>query len=346
MIRLLTHGLDAICTDDDVLAEPGVLRTPISAAAQEYFARGTFLNVAAGSRSDVSSMMQSVDVDMIELHRAALQDSAISIPGSYGNSGSSSRRTILGLSGQSRDLSFHDDSEYLRVASSNEMIRAPVAATTTRDTRLMGMQMGLASHAFHPPFYSYGRNSDGLTGVLTRIMNIGSTTAILDFCLLHAPERDRPGSREAVPRLLVHPANLVMSLSVSLRPGREVADPANRCVALGESLIEVATLSTEEFKALTHEVWAAPFETYCDALTELLDRYERQPAIWAEDVDAHLLNVQDAMSDPGWLWSPERLGMDAASFQESVHRYGRLLQSWPAMLEYAREELQPRFWGN
>jgi len=342
---LAAAGGFLVSTDDDVFCEPARIGDGGSSAvfSREYLAgdlayrkdRAETLASVRPERVDVVAVYERyLGKPVAELVAAGAcpdPDARVLVvsPGMYGDSAMGSSRSVLALSGRSRELLHAGGYESLRL--SRELVRVAPAPTVSTSSQLIMTQTGFDDRAPLPPFLPYGRNPDGLCAVLTRLVYPSSLTAYLDFGLLHSPPEPRVANTEALTSYRANLAEIVMALAIARRPAASVADPAERFRLLGAALVEVAAERNAGFVEAAHAAWSRQLSGYVTLLESLLDRYGREPAAWATDVDEHIDAVNAVLREPLGLYGDSGCGLSVDGARRHLRLYGELLAAWPAL---------------
>lgn len=354
--RLHAAGRLLITTDDDAFARPARLaldRFTLPADANAARARWSddYLPATPLLFPDRDALLQSVapaEVDIIGEHLALLGRDArdvvsdagpgarpilLTTVGAYGDSGMSSNRSVVAFTGASR--TFTTDDEYRKLRASRELVRIPPATTVGPGAHLMTMHHGVDCTVAPVPFFPAGRNSDGLSAVMTRLAYPASVTGFLDFGLLHNPDPPRIfGEREAM-TLRPTPADLVMALLVAARPSAFVTDPLDRLALLGARLSDVASLPSGERAGAVHAAWSPAFAHQRERLLHLLDEYDHRPAAWAGDVEAQVTRIDELLTEPPLLFGDEGCGLSEGEFGAVAGAFGAALEAWGPVWEAA-----------
>lgn len=353
---LLAHaGQRFISTDDDVYAAPGVVGHRSTGDPRAFSYSDTMFPYRIryfSTRNRLLEELEPLELDIVGQHTGILgakhtrgeekPDSTlgsvrITTAGAYGDSGMGSARSILRMEDETRAVHFSTDEEYGALRLSRELARIPERNIVGPSTHLMGAHFGLDNTRLLPPFLPVGRNADGLFGVMTRIVDLSSLTAFLDFGVYHDPPEPRSFLYKSLIELRPTLADLIMALAVFHRPPTELRDPRERLRQLGATLLEIATLPTGDYLQLLHDDWSKSIYTYAETLEDLLSRYDHSPALWAEDVDAHLEIIYERLREPTSLFTARSGQGSVEQARTLTGRYGRLLVIWPDLWEYFAE---------
>lgn len=342
---LAAAGGFLVSTDDDVFCEPARIGDGGSPAlfSREYLAGDLAYR---RDRAETLASVRPESVDVVAAYERYLGKRATDLvapaacpdpgarvlvvsPGMYGDSAMGSSRSVLALSGRSRELLHAGGYESLRL--SRELVRIAPAPTVSTSAQLIMTQTGFDDRVPLPPFLPYGRNPDGLCAVLTRLVYPSSLTAYLDFGLLHSPPEPRIQSRNNLTAYRPVLAEMLMALAITNRPTLSIEEPGARFEYIGEALVEAATSSSTDFVEATHAAWSRQLSGYVTLLESLLDQYGREPAAWAIDVDEHIDAVNAVLREPLALFGDTGCGMSVHGAKRHVRLYGELLAVWPAL---------------
>jgi hypothetical protein len=331
---LRAAGKLLVSTDDDIFCLPGRLSSLRDAAREAVFSREYYPGELfyCRDRGALLAEVEAAEVDVLGAYRRFLGAEAeggrvlVASPGSYGDSAMGSSNTILSLEGHARERLAAD---YEGLRYSRELIRIPSRDAVSKSSQLMMTQTGFDDRASLPPFLPYGRNPDGLAAVLIRLLYPESLSAFLDFGLLHSPEETRRAGRPELCGYRPHLSALVMAVAVANRPPRSLADPAERFLFLGDAIADAGSQKAGRFVDLVYEALAPSLMAHIEGLESLLDRYGREPAAWAADVEEHLGAVNAALSEPSSLFGEAGCGLSIERARRHFDRFGRLLAVWP-----------------
>jgi hypothetical protein len=198
--------------------------------------------------------------------------------------------------------------------------------------------MGLDNRELLPPFFPVGRNEDGIFGRMMERCIPGACTAHLPWSIAHLPPGKRAYQTDAARRNRV--SDLVMAC-ISNWPGSPAARTAEGALpSLGRHFLELAGLGAVALcEELRHELRKAASLRIqrCEAL---LKKHQDSPEFWANGVRRQIHLVRDGMMDPAFLVPCDLpcAEEDAPSrVCELILSFGRLLSSWPAMIQAAAQ---------
>lgn len=302
------------------------------------------------NRKSLLAKVQEVDIDILSAYKKFLGktlssfvkdldpelDSTIMLasPGLYGDSGMGSARGVLSLSGKARQALMEEGYNKLKLA--REVLRIPPKITLSKNAKLMASMSAFYNKLPFVPFLPCGRNSDGASGLISRILYPKSATAFMDFGLYHSqPERGFFPIEQLlhfVPGL----ADMIMALAIAYMPSEEVVDPTERYRELGSTFEKIAGQNTGHFVEIVHNAFSMQYMAVVEHLESLLDEYNRQPADWAEDCDIHIASINEVLREPHALFGKRGCGLSVDRVRHHIAMFGALLAEWPDIWAYFR----------
>ncbi len=349
-ILLAAAGDMVISTDDDIRCESALL--PDVSREVTYSHDAMPMNVAV--HPDRASALASVlyeRVDVVARHFTFLGKRGSDVvanlpefarggivltsPGTYGDSGFSRARGILSLPWGDRSVAISRGYDSCRL--SREVVRIPSGPIISGSTHFMGMQSGYDARLLLPPFFPMDKCEDTLFGLMTRVLLPGSLTAYPAFGLYHDPIEPRAYDPATLTSFTPNRADIFMAFAARLCPPSSMTDPCERTIALGSRFREASGLSASDLVDLAHGGLANAALAHAERLEELLDRYGREPASWARDVDAHLENVYGFLRESATVFGPNGSARSISAVRSDLDRFGRFLSVWPELFERAKE---------
>lgn len=351
-ILLVGAGSRIIMTDGDIACRPARLPSFADEAAGPVYEgpRYSVPTTVHPDREAALSAVEPIDIDVIGEHLKYLGASTdvlfpgaekprgvvfMTSPGTYGDSGFSLARGALTLEGEPRDA-LHACG-YERCKLSRETVRMPERDVVSPSLQFLGMQAGYDAREYAPPFLPVGRNQDGLYALLARVLLPGSLTAYPAFGLYHDPIEPRAYDPATLTSFAPNRADIFMAFAARLCPPSSMTDPCERTIALGSRFRETSGLSASDLVDLAHGGLANAALAHAERLEELLDRYGREPASWARDVDAHLENVYGFLRESATVFGPNGSARSISAVRSDLDRFGRFLSVWPELFERAKE---------
>lgn len=326
---LCAAGRPLVMTDDDIECRPAHWGNPRAEV-------GMVNEVHRDIDGTLASVIQE-DRDLLSEHLAFLanEETRICSVGFYGAAGSTVNRGVLSLEDVSRDLLLKNG--YTQYRDAPYTVRISAHDRVSADADFMAAHASYDCITLLPPFYTSGRNDDGLFAFMVRLCDPASKTAYPSFGLFHNPDTTHHYSDRTRVSFFLATAELFMALCAwaSRRSGGKT--PAGRMEGIGAALGEVAGFSANDMTDLLFGLTLPSLVAYEEHLEALLSRYRREPAEWAHDVDILLDNVREKEREPALMYGPSGCGLSPSRLQDELRRYGLLLQQWPSLWEYARE---------
>ena len=169
-----------------------------------------------------------------------------------------------------------------------------------------------------------------------------SYTAFLPWLIEHTPPGARVGdfNQALQSGARVGGNEIISGLARAYDPAPGVADPAMRLRAFGRYLAALGTMPPADFDALIRYQIMVVAGRRIEGLTRFVEQEGGQPAQWAEDCAAAATEAMRSLTEDPLLISdipgatPEER---YRRFQRILHRFGRLMDAWPALLEAAKD---------
>lgn len=298
---------------------------------------GKSLGAWTGSPEDVD--FESLDPLFLRHLEAGEGRVCVTMNGLLGDSGMGGTGGYLTLEGPSRERLIASESAYRSARAGREVLRCATRPTIVNRPFLMTPGVGLDNRELLPPFMPVMRNEDGLFGLVLRQGWERSVIAHLPWMLLHSPMEARKASMGGV--LGVDSYDLVFAALASIDLGRLKADGAPRLRALGRHLTELASLGAGGFENAVRRLLYSRAEGTAGKMNRMLERHDRSPGYWAEDVRQSLEGLRRTL-ESGDFPTPRDLqaGRTPEEARElgrrGVQRYGRLLEAWPELVQATR----------
>jgi len=355
MMLLSSAGRLLIASDDDILCTPVTCKKELGGPVftsnlfplplRFYPYRSSLLAEVSETSCDIAEQhLQYLGHQASEFigteHPAAQGKILFTCAGYYGDSGLGRARTVLALKDEMRlhMLKYgYEDTRYSR-----EVTRIPERDLIGPSMVFMTGHSGYDVREYLPPFFPIGGNEDGFFAMLVRVCTPGSLTAFPSFGLLHNPPEHRPHTRESLVGFKPGITELLMALTLACMPDSSIADTRNRMIQLGVNYMEISRLTNTNFVELIHHCWTQGAMAYVEELETLLDTYDRQPTLWANDVDELIGNIYTLMREPLELFGSTCCGLQVEELATQVNNYGSLLTVWPDMLDFAKKTYNPK----
>lgn len=218
--------------------------------------------------------------------------------------------------------------------------RGADVATVSNTQLLMTTHLAFDVRATIPPFTPVLRNDDGVFGDLLKTCAPESYIAFLPWAVEHKPPDARAADFNQVVRSVarIRANDIICDLANAFEPAPGVVDPAVRLRAFGQYLAALGAMPPADFDALVRYQIMAAVGRRMEVLTRAVDQNGGQPDRWAEDCAAAVTEGLRALTDDALVVAD----MPGATpderhrrFQRLLHRFGRVIDAWPALLRAA-----------
>ena len=261
---------------------------------------------------------------------------AVTTTGLAGDSGMVSPTYYFTLRGPSRERLLAD---YATFRESRAVVRTVTRPTLSTGGFLMTPCVGLDTTNVLPPFLPVGRNEDGVFAQALRTVSPDALVGHLPWAIYHDPPETRgfaPDARHAPLTTLSLAQAIILCLSAA--PLGRGGDPATRLERAGRLLRETASLADGDLLELLYLQRLAQIGHHLAHLDESLHLYGGRPPSWADDLNAAIAASRSGLNRPEDLLPVDpgdsttgRLG----AVRDLLHRFGLLLEAWPALFEAA-----------
>jgi hypothetical protein len=132
---------------------------------------------------------------------------------------------------------------------------------------------------------------------------------------------------------------IISGLARAYDPAPGVIDPAMRLRAFGRYLAALGTMPPADFDALIRYQIMVVAGRRIEGLTRFVEQEGGQPEQWAEDCGAAATEAMRSLTEDPLVVSdiPGAPEERYRRFQRIVHRFGRVMDAWPALLEAAKD---------
>jgi hypothetical protein len=308
---------------------------------------------------DHSSAIESlsfVDIDVLGCDEALLGNAvadvgdpaasgsvAITLHGLVGDSGMSSSRYYLGLTGASRERLVASENAYQSAFRSREVLRAVRRPMLSAGPFCMTTFLGFDNRLLLPPFFPVQRNADGIFGLVLQKCVDGSRVAFLPSVLVHRPAAPRAFAPDEIwtDTESVRMADVVIACVLAHEGGSAPLTDATRLAQLGQDLQRLGELKLSDFEAHVRRMQQYRTMAFITVLQSHLQMYGASPRFWADDVKRMIELLSKGTSTEDYIVPRDlRHGHDAEEArrlsQELVARFGELLEAWPTIVAAAR----------
>jgi hypothetical protein len=259
--------------------------------------------------------------------------------GFVGDSGMGAPFNFLWLQGSERERLLLD---YESHRATRGVHRCADVATVTSTSFLMAPNGAIDVRTLIPPFCPVLRNEDGAFGSMLRACGPESFLAFLPWSVEHSPPDARSADWDHVVHSVarVHANSIIRDLAAGYEPTPGIADPAARLSAFGRYLNALGTMVADDFDAFVRNHIMVAVGRRIEALTRAVEHHGDRPDSWANDCAAVMEEGLRALTEDSLIvcdvpgsTSDERY----RRFQRLLHRFGRLIDAWPALLNAAKD---------
>lgn len=264
---------------------------------------------------------------------------SVTVGGIAGDSGGRAAKWMLASSGQTMANLMASRAAYDMAFSSREVLGVAPQPSVTHKPFCQTANIGLDNRSLLPPFFPVGRGEDTVFGVLLVSAFPHCFLGHVPFALLHLAEGGRKYEQSFEYRISELLGHLIASSPCPAGMSRPMA-----LRKIGRHLEEIARLSDEDF-------WAVVCDTVRDQTTFSMrvaqkgfseEKFAACPDYWQQEMlNWHLQTVkqlQDFTSFvPDEYKSRYSLQLAKIKTQDMVAKAGKLLCTWPDLIEAARE---------
>jgi hypothetical protein len=271
---------------------------------------------------------------------------AVTSAGALGDSGLGNPRLIFHQEGERRARYVEDVAAYKAVRLSRSVFRRAERPTLTSSGGFVTMDCAIDNRGFIPPFFPFGRNSDGLLGVTLRFCRPSGLIMHLPQAIRHAPPGVRTFSEEDLHAFVPRMCDFLIHASGAARTGPFVTSTRERVAALASHLRSFSRLARSDFDDAVRLTWMSFGDRYISTMQGRLDEYGYSPEPWAADVQRHLESMLEFLGKSGPLLPREFPAAMPSStieeqrelFRSSIGLYAEALDAWETIREIALEE--------
>jgi hypothetical protein len=293
-------------------------------------------------RTDADAALLDLDTAGVNFFRKLQSWAArvlVTATGVVGDSGVESSFYFLLLDGPSRARLLRNERDYRFALASHQLMRSVTRLTVCEGGAMcMGLNLGLDNRGLLPPFMPVGRNQDGIFAAVLRSCCPGAFQGFLPWLVQHLRQTPRPAGDLASSAAQVSSGHVLTLLASTYTPGYVRGNVGANLRALGGTLAALGEAARPDFEEVVRlHLWGHA-NGVTGRLEALQRKYGGQPGFWAADVRHILASVGGALSDPGYPlladW-PAGGGDALAALQQTLGRFGRLLEIWPDMVTAA-----------
>ncbi len=234
-----------------------------------------------------------------------------------------------------------NEEAYRAALLSRHVLRHSLRRTVTEGAFTMTINMAFDNRQLLPPFMPAQRNQDGLFGATLRACSPGDVIGVLPWVLSHIPNEHRMFSRtdlwKGVGRLRTCDLliALICSCSSTIIPG----DQSRSLQYVGRYLQDLGSARQNTFRSVIGTVLSSFTVGWMREADARLRGDTTLPGFYATDL-LHCVDIcRDALRDGRYLslrdLPPGEEGW--RRLQYLVSMFGRLLETWPTIMEAARD---------
>jgi hypothetical protein len=267
---------------------------------------------------------------------------ALTLSGVCGDSAMSSARLVLQLEGRAREMVLETKETYDLALSIKEIVRAVERKTISDGAFFMTVNAAIDNRELLPPFFTSGRNEEGIFALILRICFEDALIGHLPTYVYHDPMETRRLQPEGVRRFEPQIEHLVTLLIETYKPSVESATPIQKLQDLGYHFKEIGHLPLEEFTDYIRIRWMAYLSSLINSLESQLSRHASKPDYWARDIEALQESARDFVKGRRTIVSVE--SRDEATnesenirIQQHIGQFGELIIRWPSIVALSRK---------
>jgi hypothetical protein len=373
---LLTAGEAFHSTDDDTLAFAAYgedptgleLSSTFNPTVTDFFAgeeqcsavvvhernllseHGQYLGRGVG---DIVREREGADVRLSSCSPAFSRDLAggkgsvvVSSAGALGDSGFRNPRMLFHLDGERRERYVEDAEAYAAIRLSRLVFRRAERPVITNSPWLLTLNYAMDNRELVPPTFPFGRNSDGLMGILLRFCRPDDCIVHLPFGVRHLPPEPRAFAEADMHAFVPRMCDFMIHAVEAALADPFVRAPAGRCAALAAHFRAFGRMSARDFEDATRSVWMRFADRYISNMEARLEAYAHSPEPWVTDVELHIesilefLRIEAPLIPREFAAAMPGVHIDAQMklLRESVGLFGDALDAWPTLRELAMKE--------
>ena len=273
----------------------------------------------------------------------------VSSAGVAGDSGMAAPMYFLWLTGHQRERLLEDYESY---RATRAVHRGAEVVTISNTPFFMSPHAAFDVRDTIPPFPPVLRNADGAFGSVLRACAPESYIAFLPWSVEHRPPETRSSDFDQVLHSMgsVRANDIIRDIAHAYDPAPGVTDSSVRLRAFGQYLVALGAMPTAEFDAFVRYHITAAVGRRIEQLTRVVEHESGQPPSWADDCAVAAAEGMRALTERELVVAdvPGATADDRyRRFQRALHRYGRVIDAWPVLLDAATdlrvaEALTPR----
>jgi hypothetical protein len=264
---------------------------------------------------------------------------AVTYNGVLGDSGMHTGANVRYLRGATRERLVRNEADYRTALRSREVLRVVQAPTVCGGPPFMGTFFGLDATRPLPPFLPTRLNEDGVFGFTLVHCFADACFGHVPFAALHAPAGARSYAPEGTDIETFRLSELIIQcVSQASRPDSLAWDAA--LGVAGALLVTASSWPQPVFDRFVNDVVCRYAASRIGHHARMLGVYQRQPKFWSDDILARIRKLEHRLTCEDYYVPADVEGSSLAERRARtrtlVGQWGRLLASWPAVLDGAR----------
>jgi hypothetical protein len=266
--------------------------------------------------------------------------------GHVGDPGMPTSVYYLYAEGVSRQTLPVDEDAYRAVMSSRSVLTCVTNRAIGDESVSPGMAMGLDHRELLPPFFPVLHAEDYVFGATVWQCCPETVAGHLPIAVLHEPPPGKPvilleDLNEERRALVFEFAHVMRRIVLDDFEPAENANASERMQALGRQLVERASMPAPDFVEYLRAQTLMYESSKLAYLGEQLRNAPDAAPCWQRDVETYIAHCRLAVTFDDFDIPFDMKGLGSSAeirvlMQQLIHRYGLLLQAWPAIVEAAK----------
>jgi hypothetical protein len=253
--------------------------------------------------------------------------------GIYGGRWFSRPFGILFNEGTARDAAYASPEQY-RKAKYNPFCYMQSSNIILSDSSfLISTAVGVEAESIVPPFFPNLRNEDNAWAILLGSCSKKSLIAHLPIAVYHEKGDKLPFIDDEFKKTGADMGLNILYILSALSEQLISPEGIDTYEIFGKTLIGLSELPQKKWEDMCRGVWNQHVGNTVGSLRGLLDKYEREPAFWARDVEKYMDILRSRSMEPECFIPVELQGQGSLEEAGRLHRkilynYGSLLTGW------------------
>ena len=258
--------------------------------------------------------------------------------GIYGGKWFSSHYGIPLYDREERNKSFRKN--YSKIKKDPVSLLLPENLTITRSSLFVTTAAGFDTADILPPFPPYSRNEDGIWAKIFLLLNRNSFIAHLPYAVFHETENKSSFTEKDFEKCSPE-IGAVTALIIDYVFNKYLENLRQPDYnSLSKQILDFTKLSDDSFLSACHNIRMDYTAKLIERFENILDKYNRKPRDWANDVDKYIENLKKHSLDPlnalpGKM--KEYFGIEETIrlLKLCLEDYSSLLNHWPEIWKAA-----------